>query len=104
MGEIGLKGKLLRSVVVMVVAIFGLSSVLFVSDQWSSTLKLGISSSEDGTIGGDVEPHYVTKLLGLVWREVRLGYEHVWPVSKISFILISSKAPMPKIVEIHLIG
>lgn len=87
MGEIGLRGKLLSSAVV---AVLGLSSVLFVSNQWS-TLKLVFSSSE-GRNGGDVEPNHITKLLNLVWREARLGYEHVWPVSKISFILILSYA------------
>ncbi|KAE9453431.1 hypothetical protein C3L33_14640, partial [Rhododendron williamsianum] len=74
MGEIGLRGKLLSSAVV---AVLGLSSVLFVSNQWS-TLKLVFSSSE-GRNGGDVEPNHITKLLNLVWREARLGYEHVWP-------------------------
>ncbi|KAG5523432.1 hypothetical protein RHGRI_035296 [Rhododendron griersonianum] len=74
MGEIGLRGKLLSSAVV---AVLGLSSVLFVSNQWS-TLKLVFSSSE-GRNGGDVESNHITKLLNLVWREARLGYEHVWP-------------------------
>ncbi|XP_058192487.1 sulfite exporter TauE/SafE family protein 3-like isoform X1 [Rhododendron vialii] len=74
MGEIGLRGKLLSSAVV---AVLGLSSVLFVSNQWS-TLKLVFSSSE-GRNGGDVEPNHIAKLLNLVWREAQLGYEHVWP-------------------------
>ncbi|KAI8529550.1 hypothetical protein RHMOL_Rhmol12G0233800 [Rhododendron molle] len=80
MGEIGLRGKLLRSAVV---AVLGLSSVLLVSNQWS-TLKLVFSSRN----GGDVEPNPITKLLNLVWREARLSYEHVWPEMEFGWKII----------------
>lgn len=71
MGEIGLQGKLLRLMVVMVVAVLVLSSSVFVSYPWSLKQEDLSSNQQSGNADQGVDPIYSRKLLNFVRRETR---------------------------------
>ncbi|KAA8541791.1 hypothetical protein F0562_022943 [Nyssa sinensis] len=74
MAEIGLKGKLSRSIVVIGTGVLVLVSVLGSAEQ---NLKPYFSITNGTT--GQVDSNYFTKVVSFLWQKGILGYEHVWP-------------------------
>uniref|UniRef100_A0A5B7BRJ8 Sulfite exporter TauE/SafE family protein 3-like n=1 Tax=Davidia involucrata TaxID=16924 RepID=A0A5B7BRJ8_DAVIN len=85
MAEIGSKGKVLRSITVIVIVI-GVLVLASVSVSAEQSLKLDFSKNNGTT--GPADSNYFTEVVNFLWQKGLLGYQHVWPEMKFDWRIV----------------